>query len=159
MDIELDTGGGIDFTSRAKLQAINDNVDNTGLFGKAMAGVMARLAGFNGVGWDRLRHANVFKSLNAAAIGTEATIWTPAGGKKFRLMGFVFSAGVAAGNIVLKDNTAGATILVIPKAALDTPFISPPMGNGILSAAANNVLTATGVATETLSGFAFGTEE
>lgn len=115
---------------------------------------------FNGATWDRERTPNVFKPLNAVAIGTEATIWTPAAStKKFRLMGFLLSVGTAAGNVVLKDNTAGTTILVLPKAALDTPFASPAMRNGILSAAANNVLTATGVATATLSGFVFGVEE
>jgi hypothetical protein len=60
---------------------------------------------------------------------------------------------------VLKDNTAGTTIFVVPKGPLDTPVPLPPLGNGILSAAANNVLTATGAATATLSGTIWGTEE
>lgn len=104
--------------------------------------------------------ANVFKPLTAVAIGAELTIWTPAAGKKFRITGWELSVGTAAGNVSLKDNTAGTTILVLPKAPLDTVFTNPPnMGNGILSAAANNVLTATGIATATLSGTIFGTEE
>lgn len=101
----------------------------------------------------------IFKQLNAVAIGSEATIWTPSTGKKFRIQGGMISVGTAAGNVVLKDNTAGTTILTLPKAPLDTPFALPPMGNGILSATANNVLTATGVATATISGYVFGTEE
>lgn len=53
----------------------------------------------------------------------------------------------------------------MPNITITTPSgtqsarIPPPMGNGILSAAAGNVLTATGVATQTLSGFVFGAEE
>lgn len=100
----------------------------------------------------------VFKNLNAVTITSETTIWTPAAGKKFRLMGFVLTQGTATGNVTLKDNTAGTTILIIPATTLGQP-LSMALGNGILSAAANNVLTATGVSTETISGFVYGTEE
>lgn len=99
-----------------------------------------------------------FVPLAAVAIGSEATIWTPAAGKKFRLMGMTISVGTAAGNVVLKDNTAGTVIAIIPKTAVDTP-ITLNFGNGILSAVADNVLTADGAATATISGTVFGTEE
>jgi len=108
--------------------------------------------------FDRERTPNVFKPLSAVTINTETTIWTPAAGKKFRLMGF-FLVGSAAGNITLKDNTGGTTKLVIPTPAGGAGIPAPPMGNGILSAAANNVLTATGSVNMTLSGFVYGTEE
>lgn len=101
----------------------------------------------------------VFKNLSAVVITSETTIWTPAAGKKFRLMGFVLTQGVVTGAITLKDNTAGTTILVIPQHTLGDVQQSPPMGNGILSAAAGNVLTATGASTETITGYVFGTEE
>jgi hypothetical protein len=114
---------------------------------------------FNGTGWDRRRTAFVFKPLNAVGIAAETTLWTPNSGKKFRLMGALLSAGVAAGNILLKDNTGGTTIFEIPKVPVDTPVMLDLLGNGILSGAANRVLTATGVATQTLSGTLFGTEE
>lgn len=113
---------------------------------------------FNGLTWDRVRTPNVFKPLAAVSVAAEITIWTPTSGKKFRLMGFSLSTGVVAGNITLKDNTAGTTIFVIPAAIANTPIVVN-LGNGILSAAANNVLTATGSATETLSGTIWGTEE
>jgi hypothetical protein len=116
-------------------------------------------AQWNGATWDVLRTANKFVSLAAVAIGAEATLWTPAAGKKFRLMGGLVSIGTAAGNVTIRDGTALATILVLPKAGLDTPFALPPMGNGILSGAANRLLTGQGVATATISGFLFGTEE
>jgi hypothetical protein len=114
---------------------------------------------FNGQTFTRARSPNKFININAASIAAEASIWTPAAGKRFRLMGFVLTAGVVAGNILLKDNTAGSTILVIPAGTAGGTIVSPPMGNGILSAAANNPLTATGSATQTLSGYVFGTEE
>lgn len=106
----------------------------------------------------------VVKTLSAVAIGSEATIWTPAAGKRFRLLGGCVSIGTAAGNVTLKDNTAGTTILILPKAPVDTPFNLPPLtdgGNaqGIISAQGDNVLTATGAASATISGFLFGTEE
>jgi hypothetical protein len=63
------------------------------------------------------------------------------------------------GNVTLKDNTAGTTISILPFGASASTLTSPTMGNGLMSAAVNNVLTATGVATQTLSGFIYGTEE
>ena len=119
---------------------------------------------FTGQTIDRARSPGKFIALNAAgvSVASETTIWTPAAGRKFRLMGYQLTSGTVGGNVTLKDNTAGTTILVIPFGATGSPNLtctSPPMGNGILSAAINNVLTATGVATQTLSGFLFGTEE
>ena len=100
---------------------------------------------------------NVFTTISALSIAVEATIWTPASGKKFRLLGFLF-AGSVTGNITLRDNTAGTVIFIIPGTA-GIFITSPPMGFGILSAAANNVLTATGPALTTLSGVVFGRED
>lgn len=110
-------------------------------------------------GWDRVRTPTKFISLNAVAITSETTVWTPAAGKKFRLMGFALAQGTVSGGVTLKDNTAGTTILILPSNTAGAVLISPSMGNGILSATANNVLTATGIATETLTGYLFGTEE
>lgn len=114
---------------------------------------------WQGTGWDRQRTPFVFKSLNAVLITAESTIWTPAAGKKFRLMGYCLAQGVVTGAILLKDNTAGTTIMIIPQQTIGVAFCSNPMGNGILSATINNVLTATGAATETITGYVFGTEE
>lgn len=120
-------------------------------------GVVATI--FNGQSLSRARSPNRFINLSAVSVASEATIWTPASGRKFRLMGYVLETGTVGGNVVLKDNTAGTTILIVPFGAANGVIVSPPMGNGILSAAANNVLTATGTATQTLSGYVFGTEE
>lgn len=112
---------------------------------------------FNGATWDRQRVANVFKSQVALSVATEATWWTPTAGKKFRLMGGMFTGSVA-GDYVVRDNTAGATIAVIPIGVAGTPFFFD-LGNGILSATINNVLTIDGPAISTASGTLFGTEE
>lgn len=114
---------------------------------------------FNGQSDSRARSPNIFININNLGIATEQTIWTPASGRKFRLMGYVLESGTVGGNVLLKDNTGGTTKLIIPFGAANGVIVSPPMGNGILSVAANNVLTATGSATQTLSGYVFGTEE
>lgn len=110
----------------------------------------------NGSSLERVRTPKVFKSLNGVAIATESAIWTPTSGKKFRLMGLLLAVSVA-GSVILKDNTGGSTIIVVPGLAA-TPVILN-FGNGILSSAADQVLTATGPALSVLSGIVFGTEE
>lgn len=105
----------------------------------------------------RLRTPFVFKPLDAVSIAAETTIWDPAAGKKFRLMGYHLSSSVA-GNVIIKDNTAGTTIAVIPSGA-GGAGVCVNLGNGILSAVVDNVLTATGPAVSTLSGVVWGTEE
>lgn len=113
---------------------------------------------WTGAQFDRMRMPSVYKTVSATVITSETTIWTPASGKKFRLMGFMISQGVATGAITLKDNTAGTTIFVIPQQTVGVAILCS-LGNGILSAAANNVLTATGASTETITGTFWGTEE
>lgn len=100
--------------------------------------------------------------LSAVSVAAEVTIWTPAAGKKFRLLGYCLTSGTVGGTVTLKDNTAGATLPINCPfgAAAQTLIVVPPaLGLGFLSAAAGNVLTATGAATQTLSGFLVGTEE
>lgn len=142
-----------------RLRSAADNADALAVSALGLLRVLSAQVVFNGATFDRRRTPFVFKPLSAVAIATETAIWTPTAGKKFRLMGGIFSVGVAAANVLLKDNTAGTTIFVIPKSALDTPIAIPPLGNGILSGAVDRPLTATGVATSTLSGVVFGTEE
>lgn len=148
----IDSGG----TLLKRLQMVNAGADAQGEASN-MLGIWAAQRAYQGVSWDRLRTPNVFKPQSAVSIAAEATIWTPASGKKFRLMGVYLQQSVA-GNITLRDNTAGTIICVVPSgAAGDAALIL--LGNGIMSAAANNVLTATGAAASTLSGIVFGTEE
>jgi hypothetical protein len=133
--------------------------------------------GFNGATWDRVRSPNVYKYGSVVGGGGASfNIWTPAAGKKFRLMGFVIQlAGnatqAAAGNFTL-TLFDGATALPfamntdVPAAApantMDNQVNLPSMGNGFLSAAANNILSCTmsaALVAGNASVMAFGTEE
>lgn len=153
MDMEIRRIGGVD------IAALIADADAMANLAAGVLPVQARNVLFNGATWERWRNPNVFKSLSAVVVTAETTIWTPAAGKKFRLMGYILSQGVATGAVTLKDNTAGSTIHIIPQNTIGVYIVSPGFGNGQLSAAANNVLTATGASTETLTGMVFGTEE
>jgi hypothetical protein len=112
---------------------------------------------FNGTSDDRQRTPAIFKVVALVAGTAETTIWTPTGGKKFRLMGFLLTCG-AASTLTFKDNTSGTTIFAA-RGTTDQPISVPALGNGILSAAANNVLTVTRGTSATLDGVVWGTEE
>ncbi len=120
--------------------------------------VGAALLVWNGASWDRQRTPNVFKPVAAVAVtaGTPVNLWTPASGKKFRLMGFALSLSVA-GAVILKD--AAAELARTPSMAAGIGLVSPPMGNGYLSAAADNILKIDVTATGSVNGYVFGTEE
>lgn len=108
-----------------------------------------------------VRTPGVFKSVQAVSItaGTPQAIWTPASGKKFRLMGYSLSLSVA-GSIILEDASGSANeIIRTPLMAAGVGMNAPQMGNGILSAAANNSLYADVTASGSISGFVYGTEE
>lgn len=92
----------------------------------------------------------------ALDVSAETTLWTPAAGTKFRLMGGLVSVTGAAGSVVFKDGNGGATIFSIPNAVVGTalPF---NLGDGILSGAANN-LRALGAALQILNGTIWGRE-
>jgi hypothetical protein len=119
-------------------------------------GALAHL--WNGATWDRQRKATTFKVFDLAAGTAETTIWTPTTGKKFRLMGLQCRIGSTAAKLTFKDGTGGATILI-----LDMPgntFLQPLLlGQGILSATADNALTVTRSGSTTLTGLAWGCEE
>ena len=144
-------------------------VDSAGTVG---AGVMVTGDAFNPVGksylcavveqmgltstttMDRLRTANIFKTITATASGDTA-VWTPASSKRFRLMAYMIqltgdsaTAGGAVIDFLLRDATtatafafstfvpaAGGTIL----GAVATSGFCAIM-NGFSSAAVNNAL-------------------
>lgn len=110
--------------------------------------------GWNGASQDRLRTPTKFNTAQATASGDTA-VWTPAGGKKFRLMRYQIEVtdnatqttpGVIT--ILLRDATTATAFahdVYVPSSALDTNgqlYTSgwQDLGNGFLSAAANNVL-------------------
>lgn len=114
-------------------------------------------AAFNGTTMDFARTPNVFKPIAQAAATAETTIWTPASGKKFRLQRLTLTVGTQS-ILTFKDNTAGTTILVLELAA-NTPLTIDLGAIGILSGAADRVLTVTRGTSATLNGFVAGTEE
>jgi hypothetical protein len=132
----------------------SDAVANSSLGSLAVTNYNAQYDG--NTNWVRVRAAQVFKVVALGAGTAETTIWTPTTGKKFRLMGFLLTVG-AASTLTFKDNTSGTTIFAA-RGTTDTP-IAVVLGNGILSAAANNVLTVTRGTSATLDGVAWGTEE
>ncbi len=71
-------------------------------------------------------------------------------------MGMCVSIIGAVGNVTIKDSAT--TILLLPNVALATPLVLN-FGDGILSAAANNVLKATGAALQVMNGSVWGREE
>ena len=102
-------------------------------------------------------NSNVFKPFAATTITNETTIWDPTAGKKFQLLGFVITQSVATGDVTLRDGTAGTTILVIPANTVGVA-LAVPLGAGLTSATADNVLTAQGASTEKIAGFVYGRE-
>lgn len=110
---------------------------------------------YNGVTWDRQRTPAIFKVLNLAAGTAETIIWTPATGKKFRLMGLALTAGVAC-DIELHDGAGGSVLVYL---SLGAAPLALALGNGILSGAANRSLTVVRSASTTLKGIIYGTEE
>lgn len=116
---------------------------------------------------DRQRAPNIFKPFNAQALtatsgNTPVSIWTPAAGKKFRLMGYWFSVTTAAG-IVFHDlaSVGGGGVIPVPSpiAAAAGIVQSPPIGNGFISAAANNQLWIDSTIASNVTGFVWGMEE
>lgn len=114
---------------------------------------------YNGATWDRLRTATIFKSvqnINVVA-GTPATVWTPAAGKKFRLLGWDLAVTTATNAILFKDN--GTEIARTVGGGPNHATTPVGWGNGILSAAANNVLQIDVLTSTMINGTVFGTEE
>ncbi len=99
----------------------------------------------------------VVKLFSALAVATEATVWTPAAGKSYRLTGFDL-AGSVAGEYVFRDALAG-TVIYRTYLAANTPRAIALPGSGLFGGAVNRVLTAQGPATATLTGALYGTEE
>ena len=152
----------IDQTTPGTTNAVDTELPAAAVLADAMANpttpsVGVCLLAWNGATWDRIRSPNIFKDLNAVAIGTITTVWTPASGKKFRLMGGTISVS-AAGSVLFEDNAAATTIFRTPKLAADTPYTFDVPG-GKLSAAANNVLKATLSVAGNVTGTLWGTEE
>ena len=112
----------------------------------------------------RLRLAfstDTFKIIDAVAItaGTPATVWTPASGKKVRLLGWAFLSTTSAALEFQDSGAAGTVIAQSPLLAAAGLHNAPPLGEGILLAAADNTLELDVTGNSTVSGMVFGVEE
>lgn len=142
--------GGVPFRQQAQPPTDNDGWQLAGL------PVNARLQALAGTNYDRLRVAAVFKPVDLSSGTTETAVWTPAAGKKFRLLRLVLT-GSAQTKLTFKDGAGGTTIAVVELGA-NSPLVVD-LSNGILSTAANNVLTVTRSVAATLAGTLMGIEE
>jgi hypothetical protein len=104
----------------------------------------------------------IFKPIKAVAVtaGTPVAVWTPASGKRFRLLGYLVGPSVAS-KILFEDATGGANeFLRIPlQSAANIPTGANLGRYGYLSSAPNNALFLDVSASATLDGYVFGTEE
>lgn len=113
--------------------------------------------------WSKLRTPTIFKTASATASGNTA-IWTPGTGNKFRLMRFIVdvtdnaaTAGGAVITVSLQDAAAAIGLafdVFVPASGVTTVLGGYSsgwidLGNGFLSAAANNALNVNLTATIT----------
>ena len=91
--------------------------------------------------------------------GTPQTIWTPAAGKKFRLYGF--HVGTSAACSVLFKEGAGNTSIGVRSGLLpiNGSLHADSIGEGVVSAAADNALKVDVTANATVHGFVWGWED
>jgi hypothetical protein len=114
-----------------------------------------------------LRTPGTFKLASASA-ANDTALWTPAGGKKFRLMGFTWTipntATSAAGTVItLRDSAADIfNIITIGTTTAGYSGVLVLPANGYLSAAADQVLNihlSAALTVGVIAFSAFGTEE
>lgn len=146
-------GNGGDGVSNSLLRPIGMQLGSS--FGPIQQDVFSLL--FNGTTWDRPRTPSIYKTVNVtSATAGNSAVWTPAAGKKFRLMKFQINgsnlAATAAAVVTLsfQDNVTGVTIgtysVLLPAVAgvvsgvVDISSGWIDIGNGYLSILANNVL-------------------
>jgi hypothetical protein len=131
--------------------------------------VKAQLNYYNNVATalEVARTPTVFKTTATATVG-DTTLWDPAAGKKFRIMGFSWQIGSNATTattciVSLKDGSTGilSVFNMGTTTGADSGVIMFP-GNGYLSTAADNILSITLTAALTAGQIMFnvwGTEE
>lgn len=116
---------------------------------------------YNGAAFDKVRVGKVYKYIEFLnlANATATTVWTPASGKKFRLMGVSISVSGTNAAVHLRDGAGGTVFHTARASGTDTKDFY--FGNGYLSTAANNVLEIYNLTGSTINVHvtAWGTEE
>jgi hypothetical protein len=101
----------------------------------------------------------IFKDINALAVGTIATAWTPATDARIRFLGGDISMS-ASGSLLFEDNAAASSIKYrTPVLPANQPYVFRVPGQGMLLSAINNVLKVTGPTGVTITGTIWGIEE
>lgn len=146
------SSGGLPALGGASFPAAAAKVD--ALANPTVSEVGAILQAYNGATWDRLRTPTTFKTVAATGAGNTA-VWTPTLGKKFRVMYYTIEVPenttiAGAGGFIAKLQDATTDIgprheFFLPAAGLSSivgGYLIGPivLGNGFLSAAANNAL-------------------
>ena len=138
---------------------LNANQSTDGAAGTAF--LSSSLSLFNGSTFDRVRVGKIYKYIEYLnlANATATTVWTPASGKKFRLMGVMIGLGATNGLVHLRDGAGGSAFFTARDAAAASIQFS--FGNGYLSSTANNVLEVYNATGSTINVWvhAWGTEE
>ena len=160
----INTGTGLTSVSVAN-QAVGGSIStNVGLLSTRSVMMVGKIAG---TFYEALRTPEVFKTGSATLINSTA-LWTPAGGKKFRIMGFnvlIPSTATSAGGITvtLKDGAATVfTLFIMGTTTQVVNYQTTLAGNGYLSSAADNVLNIDNTAAFTAGSVTvnvWGTEE
>lgn len=142
------------------ISATLSNSDSLGTTG-TLLGVANFNLGFNGASFERVRVGKVYRHIEYLTLpdATGTTIWTPASGKKFRLMGISVSCG-SAGRLAIRDGNSGTDFIArFLYAGADTKTFD--FGNGYLSLQADRVLELRNNSGATVNAWvtAWGTEE
>lgn len=132
----------------------DNTLDNGTDYLKAIAYTMGYTPASSFSQWSKLRTPTTYKSVGANGSGSTA-VWTPASGRKFRLMRYklTWTGDGALGTAAQHTATfydSGSSMGVVESVYLPTTAATATLGgfttgwtdlsNGILSAAANNVL-------------------
>ena len=156
-----------------RLWSIGSDTDGVPEQATGQQSVAAQLYGWNGASFDRVRLANVSKTVIATGSGPTA-VWTPAAGKRFRLLGYTIDvAGTVAATGVqtiellddattFKNHLAEVIETTTVSISNSTTNVGADLGQGYLSAAVNNVLNINLSTTMVTGGVAinvWGTEE
>ncbi|HZU75957.1 MAG TPA: hypothetical protein VFA70_04280 [Dehalococcoidia bacterium] len=104
--------------------------------------------------------AFMLKPLAATAVtaGTPVTLWTPATGKAYRILGYAVSLSVA-GEVIFKNSHAGTATEVFRTPALAAGTgIAGTLAAGFVPGAPNDLLQVDVSASGTVNGYVYGTE-
>jgi hypothetical protein len=149
--LTISQGFGFNGATFDRLRSAGSNADGLAAEAQGQQTVIAQLFGWNGASFDRVRVANVSHTALVTAAGT-TPVWTPTAGTTFRLMGYTIDVAgtlaatgvqtiqLADGATVFKNHLADVIETTAVGDAGSTTNIGADLGQGFLSAAANNVL-------------------